>query len=437
MIGPSGRLAAALGLAGAPFVVALWMPGAAVAGAVVLAGLALALALDAAFLPRRRSYEAEIILPSVLSLAADQPLTVRLRNRTGADAAAWVRVVLPPEWAVERRVAPVRLPGHGEGEATFRVTPRKRGRYTAGPVFLRLSSPLGFFRRDCRFDARVDVKVYPAVAEIKKYALLSRNLRSREMGLRPQRARGQGTEFERLREYRPGDDLRLVDWKASARRGHLISREYQLERCQNLVLMIDAGRMLTEEVDGIVKIEYVLNAALLLTRVAAEYDDRVGVVVFSDRIERTTPLLKGRAAVGAVAEALYDVEPRLCEANYEAAFAHLHAACRKRALVVLFTNLLDQGTSELVAAYLKGIAWRHVPICVAVGDRETRETAWAPPRDGGDFFRKAAAAQLLVSRARSIQDLQRRGVRVIDAPAGRVPVELVNRYLELKSRHVL
>jgi len=204
-----------------------------------------------------------------------------------------------------------------------------------------------------------------------------------------------------------------------------------------VMLLVDAGRMLTEEVDGIVKIEYVLNAALLLTRIAAQYDDRVGALVFSDKVEKITPLRKGHAAVGAMAEALYDVQPKLCEANYEEAFAALAARVRKRALVVLFTNLVDQGTSGLVSGYLRALAWRHVPLCVAVGDRETRELAWSTPRTAEEAYRKGAAAQLLVARARTLQDLQSRGVQTIDAPAGLVPVELINKYLDLKARQVL
>lgn len=437
MIGPSRRLAVAFGLLGLPFVAALWLPAMETVGLILLGAFALLLALDAAAAPRRAALEVEVRVEPVLSLAAEEAIPLRVRSRGGADLRGWARLVLPEEWETPRAIERVSLQGRGEGEIVFRSRPRKRGRYEVGPAYLRLATPLGFFWKDLKFGAVSAVKVYPAVAEIKRYALLSRRLRSREMGLRAYRVRGQGMEFARLRDYRPGDDRRLVDWKATARRGRLVTREYQVERCQNVVLMIDAGRMLTEEVDGIVKIEYVLNAALLLTRVAAEYDDRVGAVVFSDRVDRVSAPRKGRAAVTAMAEALYDVQPKLCEANYEAAFAQLNASFRKRALVVLFTNLVDQGVSELVSAYLKGVAWRHLPVCVAVGDRETRDIAWGMPRTAHELYRKAAAAQLLVSRSRTLQDLQRRGVHVIDAPAGKVPVGLVNKYLELKSRQLL
>lgn len=437
MIGPSRRLVVALALTAVPFVIALWSPGVETLGVLGVAALGVLAVLDIVFTPRRKSLEVEMPISTVLSLATEESIRVRVRTYAGVGGTGWVRVVFPETWHAARPLEPIHVPGHGEGEATFRVVPRKRGRYTVGPIHLRLPSPLGFFWRDYRFGQKADVKVYPAVAAIKKFALLSRRLRNREMGLRTQRMRGQGMEFARLREHHHDDDIRQIDWKASARRGHFISREYQIERCQNIVLMIDAGRMLTEEVDGIVKIEYVLNAALLLTRIAAEYDDRVGALVFSDKVERTTALRKGRAAVGAMAEALYDVEPKLCEPNYEAAFGRLNIAYRKRALVILFTNLVDQEISTLVSAYLQGAAWRHVPLLVAVGDRETREIAWSVPRSPEDVYRKAAAAQLLVNRNRTLENLQRRGVHVIDAAAGQVPLELINKYLDLKARQVL
>lgn len=437
MIGPSRRIVTALVLAAAPGILGLWIPGAAAAGWAILGLVVLAAGADLFFLPRRGAFEAAIEAAPVLSLADEQPVTVRVRNRTGLARPGMLRLVVPEAWEASRSPVGLPLGAHAEGETAIRVRPTKRGRYTVGPVWLRWLSPAGFFWRDYRLDASTEVKVYPAVSSIRKFALLSRRLRTREMGLRTQRVRGQGMEFARLRETVPDDDLRVIDWKASARRGRFISREYQVERCQNIVLMVDTGRMLTEEVDGLVKIEYALNAALLLTRIAAEYDDRVGTVVFSETVERWAVPRKGRAAVPAVAEALFDVEPRICEADYEGAFAHLNARYRKRALVVLLTNVIDQETSGMVTACLRALTRRHVPLLVALGDRETRDLAHAAPERPEDLHLKGAAAHLVLSRSRTLRDLQRRGVHVIDAPAGRVPVELVNKYLDLKSRQIL
>lgn len=435
--GPSGRLVAALLLCLPPFVLALWAPGLERLGWAALGAVALLTLVDALFAPKAASIEVELVVPSVLSLAEEQTLLLRARNRTGGRLRVVARIELPEEWKADRFVETVDLPPFGTSEAPWRVLPKRRGRFLAGPVHLRVPSPLGFLKRDLRYELRSEVKVYPAVGSIRKHELLARRLRAREMGLRAHRQRGQGLEFSRLRDYHPDDEPRLIDWKATARRGRFISREYQVERCQNVVLLIDAGRMLTEEVDGIVKIEYVLNAALLLTKIASRYDDRVGALVFSDKVERLTPLRKGHAAVGAMAEALYDVEPRLVEPDYEAAFSALSTRLRKRALVILFTNLVDQETSGLVSGYLRGLAARHVPVLVAVGDRETRDIAWATPATPEDAYRKAAAAHLLTSREHTLQQLRKAGVRVVDAPAGQVPVQVLDQYLDLKARQVV
>ena len=434
---PTRRLWFLIAVAAAPFVVALFDPAFVRVGLAIDALIVLAVAADVALTPRPRAIEARVVVDSIVSLGSPERVRVEIANAGGAHGRASARLVVPDHWQGAEAPAPFDLEPRRVVDVDFTATPVRRGRYALGPVHVRYPSLLRLFQRDALCDARAEVKVYPAVSSIKKYQMLVRRLRLREMGFRPQRIRGHGMEFARLREYQPDDDPRLVDWKATARRGHPISREYQVERCQTIMMMVDAGRMLTEEVDGLVKFEYALHAALLLTRVAAEYDDRVGAIVFSDRVERSVAPRKGRAAVAALSEALFDVEPRLCESDYDGAFEHLQLACRKRALVILFTNLVDQETGGLLSGYLAAVARRHVPVCVAIGDRETAGLAHAMPATEDDAYVKAAACRLLSARTRTLSDLQRRGVHVIDATSGQVPVALVNRYLDLKARQLL
>ena len=434
---PTPRLVFLLVAASLPYAAAMVEPSlvkVGIAGDIVVLA---ALVLDWILTPKPAEMKATVQSDRVASLGAPFTVKFAVMNAGGAHGIAQARIVWPEHWKAEKATAGFELPGRGTAEVEFSATPSRRGRFWVGPGWVRYASTLGLFKRDAELKCSAEVKVYPAVASLKKYQLLVRRLRLREMGLRAQRVRGQGMEFARLREYARGDDPRLIDWKATARRTSIISREYQVERCQNVVLMIDAGRMLTEEVDGLVKIEYVLHAALLLARVAAEYDDRVGAMVFSETVERYATPRKGRAAVGALAEALFDVEAKLVESDYDAAFQHLQVTNRKRALVVLFTNVVDQETSGLVSGYLTGAAHRHVPLLVAVSDRETREKADRPARTEEEAFEKAAACRLLAQRDKTLADLKKRGVYVIDAPAGQVPIMLANRYLDLKARQIL
>ncbi len=434
---PSRRLRILVAAAAALFAAALAVPGLSTVALAADVIVVLIFTFDLAATPRRSTITAGIRVGRVVSLGTPERIGLEISSAAGAGGPAYARLVVPDHWDAPDPPAPFDLQAHGVADLVVTATPKRRGRFELGPVHVRYPSLLGFFERDAVCAAKAEVKVYPAVSSLKKYQVLVRRMRLREMGFRPQRMRGQGMEFARLREHQPDDDPRLVDWKATARRGRLIAREYQVERCQTIMMMVDAGRMLTEEVDGLVKFEYALHAALLLTRVAAEYDDRVGAIVFSDRIERSAIPRKGRAAVPALAEALFDAEPKLCEADYDRAFEHLQTVCRKRALVVLFTSLVDQETSALVSGYLRAVGRRHVPLCVAIGDREIAERAAAVPKTEDEAYEKAAACRLLAARARTIQDLQRRGVQVIDAVSGQVPVALVNRYLDLKARQLL
>lgn len=434
---PTLRLVLLIGAASLPFAAAMVEPALVRVGFAADGVVLLLLVLDWIVTPRPRMLTATVSTDAVGSLKTPQTVRVTIANAGAARGIITVRLEWPDLWTPDRQRVHRELPPRGTAEVEFSATPVRRGRYTIGPVWVRYPSALGLFQRDARCEATAEVKVYPAVTSLKKYQLLVRRLRLREMGLRAQRVRGQGMEFARLREYVTGDDPRLIDWKATARRTGLISREYQVERCQNVMMMIDAGRMLTEEVDGLVMIEYVLHAALLLTRVAAEYDDRVGAVVFSDRVERYAAPRKGRAAIGAMADALFDVQPKLVESDYDAAFQHLQVTNRKRALVVLFTSVVDQETSGLISGYLAGAAHRHVPLLVAVSDRETRALAERPARTEEEVYEKAAACRLLSAREKTLADLKKRGVHVIDAPAGQVPIALANRYLDLKARQVL
>ena len=434
---PTSRLAVLVAAAATPFAVSIFIPGVQVLGWILDALLVLALAADLYFTPNPKTLSAAIRADAVASLGDSERIRVELVNAGGARGGATARLVVPDSWTGGDTVASFELPARGRVDLEFHATPRRRGRYPMGPVHIRYPSLFGLFRRDAKCGVPAEVKVYPAVGSIKQYQLLVRRLRTREMGFRPHRLRGQGMEFSRLREHQSGDDPRFIDWKGTARRGHLIAREYQVERCQTVMMMIDGGRMLTEEVDGLSKIEYALHGALLLARVAADYDDRVGALVVSDRVERTCLPRKGRAAVPALAESLFDVEPRMCETDYDAAFRRLQSVSQKRALVVLFTNVVDQESSMLLTAYLGAAARRHVVLLVAIGDQETRRLAESMPSTEEEVYAKAAACRLLASREASLQALKRRGVHVVDAASGQVPVALVDQYLDLKARQAI
>lgn len=331
----------------------------------------------------------------------------------------------------------VRIPGGGEVRLTYAARAVERGTGQLGDIHLRLLGPLGLVWRQRRQAGSDVVRVQPGLRELRRYRLLAHRHRLRDVGLRAMAERGEGSSFESLREYVRGDDPRRLDWKASGKRGALIVRQMEAERSQNVLLAIDAGRLMTEELgeEGGVRrerLDSALSAALLLAEVAAQHGDRVGLLVFSDRVERFIP--PARLPLSRLAEPLVDVRARLVEPDYPGAFAFLSRQLRRRSLVVLFTDVIDARASAALLAHAGAATRRHLPLAVAIRNPELEHAAAAPPAGAAAVYRRAAAEELLQLRSVALTIMRRAGVLVADTlPADAVPTA-VNRYLEVKRR---
>ena len=232
-----------------------------------------------------------------------------------------------------------------------------------------------------------------------------------------------------------GDDTRRIDWKATARRGNLIVRQFEAERSQDVLLAIDAGRWMAERIGGRERLDHALAAALLLADTAAAQGDRVGIFVFADRIEHFLP--PARASLPRLADVLGRVEARLREPNYPAAFAYLSRQLRRRSLLVLFTDVIDARTSAALLAHLGAAAHRHLVLAVTLHNTALDAAATAPVHDEAAVFRRAAAEELLGARAQALATMQRAGVLVADVDPQNATPAVVNRYLEVKRRGLL
>jgi uncharacterized protein (DUF58 family) len=259
-------------------------------------------------------------------------------------------------------------------------------------------------------------------------------LRRRELGRRPERQLGEGRLFESLREFVPGDDPRHVDWKATARRRKMITRQYEAERRQHVLLVLDTGRLLTADVAGVARLDYAVQAALELAYAAAQHDDNVGVMAFADGVHHYVAPQRGQAGLKQVIDVLAVLQPTLVEPDYPGAFRYLAVRNRKRALTVLFTDVIDRFASEALVANVATLRPRHVPLAVTLRNPELDALAGTRPQSTGDAYRKAAAEELLRARDEAVGFMRRSGVMVLDVAPERAAQAVVQRYLELK-RH--
>jgi uncharacterized protein (DUF58 family) len=398
---------------------------------VALAGVALLSILAS---PRPRQIEVRRALPEHLSLGAENRIGWDVRNLAATPLRFELTDDVPP--SIERQTPAVSgtLLPRASAEVRYAVTPTRRGLYELGDIFLRWQMQLGLVVRQRRIRARDRVKVYPNVSSLARYELAAQRHRMAEIGLSPVRLRGRGSMFESLRDYVRGDDLADVAWKATARHGQLMIRNYETERSQNVLVVLDCGRLMVPEVDRLSRLDCAINATLLLTYVAMKQGDYIGLVAFSDRVEAYVPPVKGRAAILRMNEALYRLEARLCESDYEQVCKFLALRHRKRSLLVIVTDVIDREASAMLLSYTAHFARYHLPLCVTLRNLQVERLAAAEPRDPADPFTKAVALDMLARRAEALGRMRQSGVDVLDVDPRQLTPKLLSRYLTLKAR---
>jgi len=393
-----------------------------------------ALALDAAWGASPRVLDVAREAPA--GFVAGRPAAVRYRWRHRGRRTLTVRVreQLPEplrEGAVARQVL---VPPRGGIEERLELVPVRRGVGRGGDLAVRVLGPLGLAWRQGRVELPWSATVYPALPILPLHPLPLQSDRRREVGQRTARVPGAGRLFERLREWVPGEETRVIDWKATARRGKPIARQYEDERRQQVLLVIDAGRLLTAEIDGAARLETVLIAAGQLARAAVEHDDNVGLMVFADEVQQYLAPARGRRALRAVLDGLARAEGRLVESDYPAAFRHLAAHNRRRALTVLFTDVIDRTASEALVAHAAALRPRHLPLAVTLRDPALEALASAPAPTAPAAFERAAAEELLGARDAALAEMRGRGVVILDVPPAAAGAAVVMKYQELKRR---
>lgn len=427
----------ALGILAAAFAVA------SVVRILILPALALCafiagwIALDALFGARRSDLTISREEPDVFALRHPDTLRYRIGNRGRLPVR--VAIVEGPSKLLRYdrdELAAVVGPG-AQTVATRPVTPVARGSETLDAVYVWFEHPLGALRRRVRFVQPQAIRVYPDLSAVERYGSLHVRNRVIEAGLRRMRLRGAGTETETVREYESGDSFRAVNWKATARRGRLMVAQYEVERSQNVIVVLDAGRLMTATLGDQRKFDYAITAALSVASIAALANDKTGVVAFAAEILRAYAPRSGSRSTAAIAAELYDLEPRFEESDYERAFAYVRTHVRKRSLVLFFTDMVDPVAQSSVLAQIGTIARRHLVACVFMNDAAIDRAIEAEPATREAVYEMGVALELREERRAAAAVLARMGVRVIDVPASQLSTALIEEYLQIKQRGLL
>ena len=324
----------------------------------------------------------------------------------------------------------VSIAAGGFAEITYRLRPLERGDQRFGLVQVLVDSPLKLWQRSRLIGSAQMVKVYPNFAEVAKYTLFATDNRLSQLGIKKHRRRGEGLSFHQLRDYRAGDALRQIDWKATARLQRLISREYQDERDQQVVFLIDCGRRMLAKDDALSHFDHALNAVLLLSYVALRQGDAVGFFAFAGP-QRFLPPRKGALTINTVLNNVYDLQPTTHASDYALAASELLKRLKKRSLVVLVTNLRDEDAEELRPA-ISLLRQRHLVVLASLQEAVLNQVVQQPVQDFDQALRLAATDIYLEQRRQAHQALKNYGVMMLDVEPAQLPVALVNRYLDIK-----
>jgi uncharacterized protein (DUF58 family) len=374
--------------------------------------------------------------PGSFALGEWREVRVRLHNPSAFPLGIALYDHHPADFESRGLPAIHTLPARGFLDQAYQVRPAARGERVFGPIQVRLTTGLGFWARSLRLPAPLPVKVFPDFAAVARYALLATDQRLSMLGILKRPRRGEGLDFHQLREFRQGDTLRQVDWKASARSRKLISREYQDERDQQVVFLLDCGRRMKplDDLDGteLGHFDQALNALFLLSYVALKQGDAVGVATFAEDRPRTVAPHKSLATLERLFQELFDVQPTVHAPDYLGAAEAFLKVFRKRSLVVLLTNLRDEEDATLLPA-LKLLRSRHLVMLANLREAAVDGLLAQPVQDVEAALEHAAAHDYLARRSALIRALQHGGTSLLDVSPARLPTALVNRYLELKA----
>jgi len=319
-------------------------------------------------------------------------------------------------------------------ELAYELTAAERGEFAFGDLIYRVRGPLGLAWRQKRIAAAQAVRSLPALANWKAAELAERRALVRKAGSHRYRWRGSGTMFEALREYSPEDDIRWVDWKATARLGRPISRNFETERHQQVLLLLDASRMMTTYCGARTKFDAALEAAVLATRTAVDQGDSAGLLVFSDQVEVYMHPRRERTQPSAVMTALYARRARLVEPDFETAITMAAQRSARRSLMILFTDLTVIEAARRMLVYVRSIARRHLPLVVTIADETVHEWEMVEPRTADELYQVGVANDLVGQRAALLEQLRRGGAEVLESAADQVATRTIERYLDLKRR---
>jgi uncharacterized protein (DUF58 family) len=375
---------------------------------------------------------------SRFAMGAETEVRIHIQNASNRSVSLKVKDEYPPQMSLSgMREGRVDVDAQTSATLIYGVKPPRRGRFEFGQTALRFRSRFRLVWCQTKVVEPMTVKVYPNMRRAREAELKALGARSVVSSHRKTSWRGEGREFESMRDYVRGDELRHISWTATARRGKLTTRQYQIERDQTILIALDAGRLRTARIEQETKLDSAVHATLALLSAAARAGDNAGLVVFGRRIKSYLPPSRGRDHIEAALEALYAVEPEMIEPSYANAFEFIAMNSKRRSLVVLLTDLVDEEGSKELLTSLHLLRPRHLPLVVTIADRDLKAVVRQVPGSVRELFTQSVSEEIIHHREAALRLVESIGGLALDVTAAALAPTLLETYLRVKERGLL
>ena len=420
------------------FVLGYFFPFWGILGQLCLLATALLVLVDVMILMRpSHPLEASRSVPKRLSNGDANTIEIYLYQHYAFTTSVTVVDELPFQF--QRRDHFIRLtmqPGERK-KISYTLTPTKRGRYGFGSLNIYVSSVIGLIERRLRFDTGQEVPVYPSFIQMEKIELQAISNQLVEMGIKQIRRIGHTMEFDQIREYVPGDDIRSINWKATARTGDLMVNQYQDERSQRIYSIIDTGRVMKMPFEGLTMLDYAINTSLAISNIVLKKDDKAGLITFSDRSCKIVLAQKKRTHLFNIQQALYDVSTQFKESDFGRLSSFIHRQVKQRSLLFLYTNFETLSSMERVLPVLKQISSRHLLVTVFFINTELSQMLNTHPGNEEEIYIKTMAEKFWYEKKQIVKRLNQLGIQTILTTPKQLSINTINKYLEIKARGMI
>lgn len=407
-------------------------------GLLLLVGLGVLLLFDGIALWRGKDkIQAKRLLPEKFSNSDQNELPISVRNTYGFPITAEIIEEIPVQFQKRDFKKTLNIPAKEDRTFIYKLRPVERGEYIFGKLNVYASTALKLLKRRYTFEKNQMVKVYPSFIQMKKYAFLALDNRLTLHGMKKIRRIGQTMEFEQIKDYVIGDDVRTINWKATAKRASLMVNQFQDEKSQPIYSLIDASRAMKMPFNGLTLLDYAINSTLAFSNIALKKKDKVGMITFAEHIKNHLPASSKKTHLSTILEVLYNIETKFLDSDFGTLYNQVKRKVTQRSLLLLYTNFEHISAMERQMGYLKALSRKHILVVIFFKNTELDELVSSPAQDIQTIYHKTIAQKSDYDKKVMATTLEKYGIQTILTAPEDLTVNTINKYLEIKARGIL